>query len=118
VQPSNEQRVICTQQSCTWPAATTVIDVPKKWLVYPFTKKDVDGGAALQRLFQVVDPNEPDIVVTLRVSRRDGEEAYYEMLKPDTPVPFEWQFEDPTEMIYRRPLKPLPLLGAEPVGDG
>ncbi len=87
--------------------AVTVNSVPKRWLVYPFTKKDVDGGAAKQRLFQVVDPNEPDVVVTLRVSRRDGEDAYNKMLEPETPVPFEWQFDDPTEVIYKRPLKPL-----------
>jgi len=37
------------------------LGVPKKWLVYTCTEKDVDRRAALQRLFHLVGPNEQDI---------------------------------------------------------
>jgi hypothetical protein len=62
----------------------------------------------MQRLYQVVDPDKPEEVATLRVSKRDGDAALRQMRKLDTAVPFEWQFEDVTEVVFRRPLPPWP----------
>jgi len=78
--------------------------VAKKWLVYPFTKK-AEGGGALQRDFQVDDPDDPGrFVRTIRVSQRDGKRAYKHMLTPGIPAPFEWEFEDAVEVIAKHKL--------------
>jgi len=80
----------------------------KKWKVMPFTAKELH--TAKQRLFQVVDPDDPDEVVTLRVSSADGEKAYDKMIDSGE-IGFEWEFEDPTEVVARRKLagrKPPP----------
>jgi hypothetical protein len=70
------------------------------------TTSDAERGAANRRLFQVVDPTQPAGVLTLRASNRDAELALEHMLVLETQVPFEWTFEDPTEVVARRPFPP------------
>jgi hypothetical protein len=105
--------------------------VAKTWLVYAFTKEDFEHGPAKQGLVQVIDPDNKDEVLTLKVSDHDCDDlddwiaargyrsdwvyrvhnkvidapVWVEATK-NVAVPFEWEFDDPTEVVDRRLLQP------------
>ena len=110
---------------------TYLYQVAKRWLVYAFPKVDFESGPAKDGLVQVLDPDNKEEVLTLKVSDHDCDDlddwiqasgyrsdwvykvhnkvidapVWVEATK-DVAVPFEWEFDDPIEVVGRRPLEP------------